>query len=72
MFFYGVIKSHSGRIDGEIVSLHVTRDAAVRMIDMCLDSDDLADPQRNYDYLVKNIPVNVQKLAELGVIDLEM
>jgi hypothetical protein len=71
MFFYGVIKSDFGRTGGEIVSLHVTRDAAVRMINMCLDGDDMADPQRNYEYKVKNIPVNVEKLVELGVINLE-
>jgi hypothetical protein len=71
MFFYGVVKSHSGRTGGDVVSVHVTRDAAVRMINMCADGDDMADPQRNYEYSIKNIPVNIQKLQELGIIDME-
>ena len=71
MFFYGVIRSRWGRIEGEMVSLHVTRDAAVRMINMCTDSDDLSDPQRDYEYKIRNVPVNIEKLKELGIINLE-
>ena len=71
MFFYAVKKTRLGLHGGEVVSMHVSREEAWRMINILTTKDENSDPQMDYEYSVKTIPVNIQKMIELGIVGSE-
>ena len=73
MKFYAIMKGTFGKNDAERVAMCVSREDAVRVMNHLSsvdenEDDPLYNPNHNTVYHIKTVPVNVQRLVELGVI----